>query len=55
MNISIMLYSDIAPGFGTLTDYCKIELQHTIDFVNIARDIFSGGSTGLEKFLPDRK
>lgn len=55
MNISIMLYSDIAPGFGTLIDYCEIELQHTIDFVNTARDIFSGGSTGLEKFLPDSK
>ncbi len=52
MNISLMLYSDIAPGFGTLVDFCGIELQYSIDFVNHARNIFTGGGTGLEKFLP---
>ena len=53
MNISLMLYSDIAPGFGTLVAFCDVELKHTVDFVNIARDIFSGGPTGLEKYLPE--
>lgn len=52
LNISLMLYSDIAPGFGTLVDFCDIELQYTIDFVNTARSIFSGSPTGLEKHLP---
>lgn len=52
-NIKVAEYLQVEglPGMGSLIDACEIELQYWTDFVKHAREIFGGGSTGLEKML----